>query len=111
MYNDYKNSGYSKKFKAENLEEITKFENAKQVYKELGKGEKFPTMDELKKEYAELNRQNSSIDFYEIQEELQTMLTAKGNLQTLLNIVPKEKETQEITIELKNKKTKDKTER
>lgn len=114
VYNDYKNSGYSKNFKAENLEEITKFENAKQIYKELGKGEKFPTMDELNKEYAVLKSQNSSPDFYKIQEELQTMLTAKANLQTLLNIVPKEKEKEERKIEIekeiKVEKRKNKTE-
>ncbi len=87
IQNDYKNSGYSKEFKAENIESLTKFENAKQSYKELGNGEKLPTMVELRNEWADLNleknnyKQSHGLD----DGELQKMLNAKSNLAIILN--------------------------
>lgn len=125
VYNDYKNSGYSKKFKSEHIDSITKFENAKQVYKELGKGGKLPTMEELRNEWAELNMEknyylegNGSGDG-----EMQQMLNAKTNLETILNKNPSknieendkkieiEEQKKGEEIENDNKKRNDKTER
>lgn len=105
-YIKYKNTGYSKEFKVDNIEEITKFENAKQVYKELGVGGKLPPMNELKKEYSELKKELNSHEFEngELENDFKDMLNAQSNLELLLNINNIELATEEKNVEEFKKK-------
>lgn len=120
LYNEYKNTGYSKKFKAENYGELMKFEEAKKVYKELGSGGKIPTMDELKKEYANFNyEKNQAFDDYKnIEADLKIMFNARTNLATLLHkdidenkeIDVKEKDIEQEFFQQKNRKVEEEIE-
>lgn len=112
-YTKYKMSGYSKKFKQENLKELTIFENAKKEFKELGKGNKFPTMQELKQEYAKLKSEKKRAydDYKEITTDMQDLLNAKSNLEVLLQIDVEEKEIEKQKDREQTQDRKEKTER
>ncbi|WP_409969102.1 relaxase/mobilization nuclease domain-containing protein [Bengtsoniella intestinalis] len=93
VYEDYKKSGYSPKFKEENITEILLHQGAKNHFKELGLS-KLPTMAELKNEYKELFAKKKKIhaEYNHIKTEQQEISNAKANVDHLLNIQNKEQE-------------------
>lgn len=89
----YQKTGYNQNFKEQNFADISKFEEAKNFFKEAGI-ESLPKMADLNSRYAELKEEKSKLYSAqkEINEDRKELLNAKGNIETILNKKPKEKE-------------------
>ncbi len=87
IFNDYKKSGYSAKFKEDNIEQILLHKAAKNYFKEMNL-QSLPKMQELKIEYAELLTQKKKdyVKYNEVRSEMQEVLNAKKNVEYLLEI-------------------------
>ena len=87
IYVAYRKAGYSKKFREEHEEEILLHQAAKQAFTELGV-KKLPTVKSLQAEYAQLLEEKKKIyaEYRRSREEMRELLTAKANVDRLLNM-------------------------
>ena len=92
VYEDYKKSGYSSKFKEEHITEILLHQAAKDHFKSLNL-KKLPKMADLKTEYATLlNEKKKAYSKYNsLKKEMVEILNAKANVEQLLDIQNDEK--------------------
>lgn len=95
IYDDYKKSGYSPKFKEENITTILLHQAAKNHFKEIGLP-KLPKMAELTREYATLltEKKKAYSKYNSLRREMQEILNAKANVEQLLEIDVKDAEQQ-----------------
>ncbi len=95
-YNEYKKSGYNAKFKEKNIEEILLHQAAKNYFIELNL-EKLPKMKDLKVEYAELltKKKKDYVKYNSVRSEMQEVLNAKKNVESILEIKNVDKEQQQ----------------
>ncbi len=86
-YDKYKASGYSAKFKEENIAEILLHQAAKNHFKSLDLL-KLPKVKDLKVEYAELlaSKKKAYKTYSDLNEESKEVLNAKRNVEILLEI-------------------------
>ena len=87
VYDDYKKSGYSPKFKEENITDILLHQGAKKHFTDIGL-KKLPKMQDLKIEYANLltGKKKAYSKYNDAKKEMQDVLNAKQNVEDLLNI-------------------------
>ena len=90
IYEAYRKAGYSKKFHAEHAESILLHQAAKRAFDELGygKGKKIPTIAILRAEYAAAleEKKIAYAGYREAKSEMRELLTARANVDRLLNI-------------------------
>ncbi|AMJ41448.1 relaxase/mobilization nuclease domain-containing protein [Anaerotignum propionicum] len=100
VYEDYKKSGYSSKFKEENITEILLHQAAKNYFKEVGLS-KLPKMADLKIEYATLftEKKKAYSKYNSLKKEMQEILNAKANVEQLLEFDEKEEHQQKKKAE------------
>ena len=86
-YVAYRKAGYSKKFLAEHESEITIRKAAKNYFDGLG-FKKLPTIKALNTEYAELlaEKKAAYADYRKAREEMKELLTAKANIDRILEL-------------------------
>ncbi|WP_409967791.1 relaxase/mobilization nuclease domain-containing protein [Bengtsoniella intestinalis] len=86
-YDRYKQSGYSPKFKEDNITEILLHQAAKNHFKSLSLT-KLPKMADLKSEYAALLSQKKKAykECSDLKQEMQEVLNAKRNVEVLLDM-------------------------
>ena len=86
-YVAYRKAGYSKKFLAEHESEITIHKAAKNYFDGLG-FKKLPTIKALNTEYAELlaEKKAAYADYRKAREEMKELLTAKANIDRILEL-------------------------
>ena len=89
-YAEYRKDGYSKKFKALHETDILLHQTAKKYFDELGYGKdkKLPTVASLRAEYAPMleEKKQAHRGYREAKSEMQELLTARSNVERLLNI-------------------------
>ncbi|NLK37304.1 MAG: relaxase/mobilization nuclease domain-containing protein [Epulopiscium sp.] len=87
VYEDYKKSGYSSKFKEEHITEILLHQAAKDHFKSLNL-KKLPKMADLKTEYATLltEKKKAYSKYNSLRKEMVEILNAKTNVEQLLDI-------------------------
>ena len=87
VYVAYRKSGYSKKFLAQHEADILLHKAAKKAFDELGV-KKLPTVKELQTEYAQLlaEKKSTYAEYRRSKEEMRELLTAKANVDRLLNM-------------------------
>lgn len=87
VYVAYRKAGYSKKFLEEHEADILLHKAAKQAFTELGV-KKLPTVKSLQAEYAVLLeiKKKSYAEYRRSREEMRELLTAKANVDRLLNM-------------------------
>ena len=87
-YVAYRKAGYSKKFRAEHEEEILLHHAAKNAFDDMGV-KKLPKVKELQAEYARLleEKKKTYAEYRRSREEMRDLLTAKGNVDRLMNMV------------------------
>lgn len=102
VYEAYKKSGYSKKFKEENITEILLHQGAKKQFSELGFNGKLPKMADLKQEYATLltDKKKAYSRYNEIKKEHKEIMIAKQNISLLLS---EENETNKKKFNTRNR--------
>ena len=95
-YVSYRKAGYSKKFLAEHESEITIHKAAKSYFDGLG-FKKLPTIKALNTEYAELLAEKKSVyaDYRKAREEMKELLTAKANINRILELDKEQEEANE----------------
>ena len=95
----YKKSGYSAKFKEQNIADILLNQAAKNYFKEIGL-KKLPKMQDLKNEYDNLltNKKKAYSKYSSIKKEKQDILNAKQNVEQLLDIEKLEEEPQNYSF-------------
>jgi hypothetical protein len=95
-YVAYRKVGYSKKFLAEHESEITIHKAAKSYFDGLG-FKKLPTIKALNTEYAELLAEKKSVyaDYRKAREEMKELLTAKANINRILELDKEQEEANE----------------
>lgn len=95
-YVAYRKAGYSKKFLAEHESEITIHKAAKNYFDGLG-FKKLPTIKALNTEYAELLAEKKSVytDYRKAREEMKELLTAKANIDRILELDKEQEEANE----------------
>jgi hypothetical protein len=90
VYTDYRKAGYSKAFRAEHEAEIILHQAAKKAFDELGygKGKRIPSIASLRAEYsAVLNEKKKAYaEYRKAKAEMRELLTAKSNVDRLLNV-------------------------
>lgn len=93
VYEDYKKSGYSAKFKEEHITEILLHQAAKEHFKSLNL-KKLPKMADLKTEYATLftEKKKAYSKYNSLKKEMVEILNAKANVEQLLDIQTNEKQ-------------------
>ena len=86
-YVAYRKAGYSKKFRQEHEEEILLHQAAKEAFNELNV-KKLPTIKALNTEYAELlaEKKAAYADYRKAREEMKELLTAKANIDRILEL-------------------------
>ena len=89
-------AGYSKKFLAEHESEITIHKAAKNYFDGLG-FKKLPTIKALNTEYAELlaEKKAAYADYRKAREEMKELLTAKANIDRILELDKEQEEANE----------------
>jgi hypothetical protein len=89
-YVDYRKSGYSKAFRATHETDILLHQTAKKAFDELGI-KKLPTVASLRAEYAPLleEKKRAYAEVKAARDESRELLTAKSNVDRLLNITDK----------------------
>ena len=87
VYMAYRKAGYSKKFRAEHEAEILLHQAAKSAFDEMGV-KKLPKIKELQTEYAQLleEKKKTYAEYRRSREEMRELLTAKANVDRLLNM-------------------------
>ena len=95
-YVAYRKAGYSKKFLAEHESEITIHMAAKSYFDGLG-FKKLPTIKALNTEYAELlaEKKAAYADYRKAREEMKELLTAKANIDRILELDKEQEEANE----------------
>ena len=95
-YVAYRKAGYSKKFLAEHESEITIHKAAKDYFDGLG-FKKLPTIKALNTEYAELlaEKKAAYADYRKAREEMKELLTAKANIDRILELDKEQEEANE----------------
>ena len=95
-YEAYRKAGYSRKFHAEHAEDILLHQAAKRMFDELGYGKdkKIPTIAILRSEYAAVlaEKKEAYAGYREAKAEMRELLTARENVNRLLNIPASEYE-------------------
>ena len=88
VFDGYKAARYSKKYLAQHEAELADYRAAKAAMNELLDGAKLPRMDVLKKKRRELVEQKKAISarYRAAQKEMREIVTAKGNIDHLLNL-------------------------
>ena len=94
-YDRYKKSGYSAKFKEENITEILLHQASKKYFKELGL-EKLPKMADLKLEREALSLKKKTLysNYHNMKKEMQELAIAKQNIEQVLELDKPKKEKQ-----------------
>jgi len=99
VYAAYRKAGYSKKYFAEHSGDIEAHKAAKKHFDTLGL-EKLPTINTLKTEYAALAAEKKTLygEYHPARKDMQDILSARQNVQQMLNHreAVKEKETERI---------------
>ena len=87
VYVAYRKAGYSRKFLAEHEEDILLHKAAKNAFDDLGV-KKLPTVKSLQAEYARLleEKKKAYAEYRRSREEMRELLTAKANVDRLLNM-------------------------
>ena len=87
VYVAYRKAGYSKKFRQEHEEEILLHQAAKNAFDDMGV-KKLPKVKELQVEYAKLLEEKKKIyaEYRHSREDMRELLTAKANVDRLLNM-------------------------
>ena len=100
VYEDYKKSGYSSKFKEEHITEILLHQAAKDHFKSLNL-KKLPKMADLKTEYATLltEKKKAYSKYNSLKKEMVEILNAKANVEQLLDIQTNEKQQEKKRTE------------
>ena len=95
-YVAYRKAGYSKKFRQEHEEEILLHQAAKEAFNELNV-KKLPTIKALNTEYAELlaEKKAAYADYRKAREEMKELLTAKANIDRILELDKEQEEAVE----------------
>ena len=95
-YVAYRKAGYSKKFLAEHESEITIHKATKNYFDGLG-FKKLPTIKALNTEYAELlaEKKAAYADYRKAREEMKELLTAKANIDRILELDKEQEEANE----------------
>jgi hypothetical protein len=95
-YVDYRKAGYSKAFWATHEADILLHQAAKKAFDELGygKGKKLPTVASLRAEYAPMleEKKLAYTKYRAARDEMKELLTAKSNVDRLLNITDDRRE-------------------
>ena len=93
VYTAYRKAGYSKKFYEEHTADLLLHKAAKATFDELGM-KKLPTVKDLQAEYAELlaKKKKAYGSYHNAKKEMQEVLTAKANIDRLLQSETPEKE-------------------
>ena len=93
VYTAYRKAGYSKKFNEEHTADLLLHKAAKATFDELGM-KKLPTVKDLQAEYAELlaKKKKAYGSYHNAKKEMQEVLTAKANIDRLLQSETPEKE-------------------
>ena len=88
VFDGYKASRYSRKYLAQHEAELADYRAARATMNELLDGEKLPKMDDLKKKRRELVEQKKALSarYRAAQKEMREIVTAKGNIDHLLNL-------------------------
>ena len=86
-YVSYRKAGYSKKFREEHEADILLHQAAKNAFEDLGV-KKLPTVKSLQAEYAQLldDKKKAYGEYRRSREEMRELLTAKANVDRILNI-------------------------
>ena len=86
-YVAYRKAGYSKKFREEHEADILLHQAAKKAFEDLGV-KKLPTVKSLQAEYAQLldDKKKAYGEYRRSREEMRELLTAKANVDRILNI-------------------------
>jgi cell fate (sporulation/competence/biofilm development) regulator YlbF (YheA/YmcA/DUF963 family) len=86
-YVDYRKAGYSKKFKELHEADIILHQTAKKYFDGLGL-KKLPTVKTLREEYAPMleEKKKAHREYKQAQAEMKELLSAKANVDRLLNI-------------------------
>ena len=86
-YVAYRKAGYSKKFREEHEADILLHQAAKNAFEDLGV-KKLPTVKSLQAEYAQLldDKKKAYGEYRRSREEMRELLTAKANVDRLLNM-------------------------
>ena len=95
-YVAYRKAGYSKKFRQEHEEEILLHQAAKNAFDDMGV-KKLPKVKELQAEYAKLleEKKKTYAEYRRSREEMRELLTAKANVDRVLNMDEEQKKEQE----------------
>lgn len=93
VYEEYRRSGYSKKFLEAHREAITLHKAAKQAFDKLGVG-KVPRAKELSAEYAQVfaKKKKQYAEFRHVRDEMQEVLIAQRNITSLFEAETREDE-------------------
>jgi len=90
VYAEYKNSRWSKTFRATHETDIILHQAAKKAFDELGYGrdKKLPTVASLRLEYAPMLEEKKKVyqEYHQVKSEMRELLTAKSTVDRLLNI-------------------------
>ena len=86
-YVAYRKAGYSKKFREAHEEEILLHQAAKNAFDDMGV-KKLPTVKSLQTEYAKVleEKKKAYAEYRRSREEMRELLTAKANVDRLLNM-------------------------
>ena len=95
-YVAYRKAGYSKKFRAEHEADLLLHKAAKQHFDSLGL-KKLPTVKALNAEYAALlaDKKAACVDYRQAKNDMRELLTAKANIDRILNKEPEAKNAQQ----------------
>jgi hypothetical protein len=97
-YMEYRKAGYSKAFRAAHEADILLHQTAKKAFDELGygKGKKLPTIAALRAEYAPAleEKKKAYAEYRRARDEMRALLTAKTNVDRLLNITDDRREVE-----------------
>jgi cell fate (sporulation/competence/biofilm development) regulator YlbF (YheA/YmcA/DUF963 family) len=101
-YVEYRKAGYSKAFRAAHEADILLHQAAKKTFDELGygKGKKLPTVASLRAEYTPAldAKKKAYAEYRAARDEMRELLTAKTNIDRLLNVTDdrSEQETKHV---------------
>lgn len=92
VYTAYRKAGYSKKFKAEHEGDILLHQASKKAFDAL-EGKKIPSVSSLRKEYDTLLAQKKKVYsvYAQAKTDMRELLSAKANIDAILNISDDEK--------------------
>jgi len=99
-YEEYKKTGYSSKFKEDNITEILLHQAAKNYFKEIGL-KKLPKMAELKSEQDALSlaKKKAYSNYHILKKEMQELSIAKQNIEQILEMNTPKKSKQKSSLQ------------